>query len=82
MSKPLSSLEQLNFSVKTAQNMVGKATMAMDDQLLQAATDAVNNAQEELQSLVSNGTDADHGLIADAQNVLSQCEQQINEAKR
>jgi hypothetical protein len=82
MSEPISSMEQLNLSVKTAQNMVGKATMAMDDQLLQAATDAVSNAQEELHALVSNGLEAESGFLADAQNVLAQCEQQINEAKK
>jgi hypothetical protein len=82
MSKPLGSIEQLSLSLKTAQNMVGKATMAMDDQLLQAATEAVNNAQQELQELVNNGQEAESGLIAEAQNTLEQCEAQINEARR
>jgi hypothetical protein len=75
-------MEQLSLSLKTAQNMVGKATMAMDDQLLQAATEAVNNAQQELHSLVTDGQEAHSGLIAEAQNVLAACEDQINAAKK
>jgi hypothetical protein len=82
MSEPFNDVKQLEMSIKAAQNMVGKATMAMDDNLLQAASEAVNNAHEQLDSFISNGPGTDEPLIAQSKKLLTDIEEQINEARR
>ncbi|OZM57442.1 hypothetical protein CIB95_08280 [Lottiidibacillus patelloidae] len=82
MSEPFNEVKQLEMSLKAAQNMVGKATMAMDDNLLQAATEAVNNAHAQLNALSNSGPGTDEELLAQSRQLLAQCEEQINEARR
>ncbi|MCA1030429.1 DUF2564 family protein [Bacillus timonensis] len=74
-------LQQVKMSVKAAQKMVGSATMNMDNELLQDATRAVQNARTQLNSVKENGTGVDEAFLCEEEKLLDQCEEQLNEAK-
>lgn len=82
MSEPFNELKQVELSIDAAQKMVGSATMSMEPGQLQAATDAVNIAKSQLQDIVNNATGVDGEFIDEQQAILSDCEHQLNEAKR
>jgi hypothetical protein len=82
MSEPFNELKQVEMSVKAAQNIVGKATMHMDQNLLDAATEAVNNAHAQIDAATTNGPGTDESFIQNAKQVLATCEEQLTEAKQ
>jgi hypothetical protein len=82
MSEPFNELKQVEMSIKAAQHMVGKATMGMDEGLLDGATDAVRKAREQLNSSKQSGPGTDNAFYEMSEELLQQCEEQLKEAKR
>lgn len=82
MGEPFNDLKQVELSIEAAQKMVGSATMSMEPGQLQAATDAVNAARGQLQNAFNNGTGVDNEFLNEQQTLLSECEEQLREAKR
>jgi hypothetical protein len=74
-------LKQVELSIDAAQKMVGSATMSMDPDLLEGATHAVNDARSQLTDAVSNATGVDNEFLKQAEQLLQQSEEQLNEAK-
>ena len=75
-------LKQLEMSVKAAQKMVGSATMSLDPEALQNAEKAVADAQEQFNSSLQSQTGVDQQFLSTQQELLSQCEHQLSEAKQ
>jgi hypothetical protein len=82
MSEPFNDLKQVEMSIKAAQKMVGSATMSMDKELLTDATQALENAKSQLSDARTNGTGVDEQFLSQQEYLLSQCEEQLNEAKQ
>lgn len=69
---------QIDMSIKAAQKMVGSATMSMDKELLQNATNALQDARTQL----TNAQNVDSDFLQRSEQALSQSEEQLNEAKQ
>jgi hypothetical protein len=74
-------LKQVELAIDAAQKVVGSATMSMDKGMLQDATNAVQDARNQLANVRSNPTGVDNDFLQKSEQVLSQCEEQLNEAK-
>jgi hypothetical protein len=74
-------LKQVELSIDAAQKMVGSATMSMDHELLEDATQAIRDARSQLTDALSNATGVDDEFLQRAEQLLRQCEHQLNEAK-
>ncbi|WLR53009.1 DUF2564 family protein [Bacillus tianshenii] len=70
--------EQAEMAVKAAQKMVGSATMSMEPRALQAATEAIMQAQQQLHSLTAEQY---KGFVSQQQVFLNRCQEQLNEAQ-
>ncbi|WP_246941931.1 DUF2564 family protein [Bacillus pinisoli] len=81
MSEPFNDLKQVEMSVKAAQKMVGTATMSMDREQLDEATQAIQDARTQLSHARNNGTGVDEEFLHSQEVSLTQCEEQLNEAK-
>lgn len=75
-------LKQVEMSVQAAQKVVGHATMSMDHGQLNDATKAIQNAKILLQEARNNATGVDEEFLQSQENLLSQTEEQLNEAKQ
>ncbi|MDV2683580.1 DUF2564 family protein [Alkalihalophilus lindianensis] len=82
MSEPYNELKQVEMAIKSAQRMVGQATMSMDQEQLEAATDAVNQAKEQYKRAVSHQTGVDQTFFEFSEELLLKADQQLNEAKK
>ncbi len=82
MSEPFNDLKQVEMSVQAAQKMVGTATMSMDPEQLEEATQALQNARNQLTQTLSNQTGVDEEFLSGQEELLFQSEEQLNEAKR
>lgn len=82
MSEPYNDLKQVEMSVLAAQNMVGKATMSMDIEQLEEATQALKEARGRLAHASSNQTGVDLEFLEGQETLLTQSEEQLNEAKQ
>lgn len=82
MSEPFNDLKQVELSIEAAQKMVGSATMSMEPGQLQAATDAVNTAKNQLRDALHHATGVDDEFLYKQQSILNDCEEQLKEAKR
>ncbi|MBM7663251.1 hypothetical protein JOC85_004122 [Bacillus mesophilus] len=82
MSEPFNDLKQVEMSVKAAQKMVGTATMSMDREQLEEATQAIQDARAQLSHAFNNQTGVDKEFLNEQQVSLTQCEEQLNEAKQ
>jgi septum formation inhibitor MinC len=82
MSEPFNDLKQVEMSIKAAQKMVGSATMSMDHEQLDEATQAIQDARQQLAHAQHNGTGVDDEFLQQQQTTLTQCEEQLNEAKQ
>lgn len=78
----LNDLKQLELSVKSAQKMIGSATMSMDEEALQHAENSLNDAKELFQRAYSEQTGVDGEFFQTQQNLLEQCEQQLHSARQ
>ncbi len=74
--------EQVALRVKSAQKMVGSATISMDPDLLSDATTAVEQARYQLEKMKAVATDLDEMFLLDQERKLDQCEHQLREAKQ
>jgi hypothetical protein len=81
MSEPYNDIKQVEMSVKTAQKMVGYATMSMDPDQLQAATDALDQAKSQYQEALANQIGIDQDFFQQSAEILRECETQLSGAK-
>lgn len=82
MSEPYNDIKELEMAIKSAQRMVGQATVNMDKDQLQAATDAVEQAKDYYQRAVSQQTGVDQQFLELSSELIEQVEHQLNEAKK
>ncbi|MFS1519045.1 DUF2564 family protein [Bacillus sp. SCS-151] len=75
-------IQDLNMSIQSAQKIVGRATMSMDEEQLEGATQAVSEARSKLVDANANSTGFDNEFLQQSEKLLSQCEEQLNEAKQ
>ncbi|MGG3890109.1 DUF2564 family protein [Metabacillus fastidiosus] len=75
-------LKQLEISVKSAQKMVGTATMSMDEETLQHAENSLNDAKDLFKRAYSEQTGVDDEFFQTQEQLLQQCEQQLNTARQ
>jgi hypothetical protein len=73
-------LMQVEMSVKTAQKMVGSATMSLDKDMLEGAKQAVADAHARLSEARRNATGVDEQFLSRCERELQQAEHQLNEA--
>jgi hypothetical protein len=73
-------LMQVEMSVKTAQKMVGSATMSLDKDMLDGAKQAVADAHARLREARQQATGVDEEFLRRCQQELQQAEHQLNEA--
>ncbi|WP_226666772.1 DUF2564 family protein [Metabacillus litoralis] len=76
----MNDLSQLEIAVKSAQKMVGSATMQLDPEALEHAGKAINDAKEIMNR--SSETGVDQEFISQQKKLLDQCEHQLIEAKQ
>ncbi|WP_242217524.1 DUF2564 family protein [Bacillus cereus group sp. BfR-BA-01380] len=81
MGSPVNDFEEVKFRVETAQKMVGSATITMDPESLQHATNAVESARQQLETMKEVATDLDAPFLLDQEEQLERCEHQLQEAK-
>ncbi|HDX9579742.1 TPA: DUF2564 family protein [Bacillus pseudomycoides] len=81
MGSPINDFEEVKFRVETAQKMVGSATITMDPESLQHATNAVESARQQLETMKEVATDLDASFLLDQEGKLERCEHQLQEAK-
>lgn len=72
-------LKQLEMAVAAAQKMTGSATMSMDPEAIQNAEKALNDAKALYQT--AGDTGLDQSYLNNQNELLLQCEHQLNEAK-
>ncbi|APH04676.1 DUF2564 family protein [Bacillus weihaiensis] len=75
----MNDLSQLEAAVKSAQKMVGSATMQMDSEAMNHAKKAIDDAKSIMNRVNQTGVDQD--LIQQQEKLLDQCEHQLIEAK-
>ncbi|MEH7457973.1 hypothetical protein CON65_20885 [Bacillus pseudomycoides] len=81
MGSHVNDFEEVKFRVETAQKMVGSATITMDPESLEHATNAVESARSQLEIMKSVATDLDEPFLMNEEKKLSKCEHQLQEAK-
>ncbi|MDC2865719.1 MULTISPECIES: DUF2564 family protein [unclassified Bacillus (in: firmicutes)] len=81
MGSPINDFEEVRFRVETAQKMVGSATITMDPESLQHATNAVESARQQLETMKEVSTDLDAPFLLDQEEKLEKCAHQLQEAK-
>ena len=81
MGSHVNDFEEVKFRVETAQKMVGSATITMDPESLEHATNAVESARSQLEIMKSVATDLDEPFLINEEKKLSKCEHQLQEAK-
>jgi predicted secreted acid phosphatase len=74
--------EQVEMKVKAAQKLVGYATMSMDQQQLNDASTAIEQARTQLEKMKAVATDLDEEFLGNQETELQQVEQQLLEAKQ
>ncbi|MBM7602076.1 hypothetical protein JOC75_000046 [Metabacillus crassostreae] len=76
----MNDISQLEAAVKSAQKMVGSATMQLDPEALEHAENAIKDAKEIMNR--STETGVDQLFISEQKKLLEQCEHQLSEAKQ
>jgi hypothetical protein len=82
MSEPFNDLKQVEMSIKAAQKMVGAATMSMEPEQLQQADSAIQDAKLNYSKAKKQSPGVDDTFFETAEELLSRCEEQLQEAKR
>ncbi|MBM7703245.1 DUF2564 family protein [Metabacillus iocasae] len=75
-------LQQVQMSIKAAEKMVGTATISMDPDQLQQASNAVADAQAQLAQARANETGVDEQFLKRCEQELQACSHQLTEAKQ
>ncbi|WP_242142722.1 MULTISPECIES: DUF2564 family protein [unclassified Bacillus cereus group] len=81
MGSHVNDFEEVKFRVESAQKLVGSATITMDPESLEHATNAVESARSQLEIMKSVATDLDEPFLRNEEKKLDQCEHQLQEAK-
>ncbi|GAE25124.1 hypothetical protein JCM9140_1097 [Halalkalibacter wakoensis JCM 9140] len=74
-------IKQVEMSVLSAEHMVGQATRTMDDEQLQAATNAVNDAKDQLHKAMAHQSGVDQTFFEMSKELLAKADHQLKEAK-
>ena len=82
MSEPYNDLKQVEMAIKSAERMIGHATMSMDEGQLQAATDALNQAKQQYQDALSHQTGVDDKFFEFSSEIIERMDTQLKEAKK
>ncbi|ARK30414.1 DUF2564 family protein [Halalkalibacter krulwichiae] len=75
-------IKQVEMSILSAEHMVGQATRSMDEEQLQAATNALNDAKVQLHKAMSHQTGVDEAFFEMSQELLAKADHQLKEAKK
>ncbi|NEU31293.1 DUF2564 family protein [bacterium LRH843] len=75
-------LKEVDMSIQAAEQMVGQATRSMDEDQLQAATNALQDAKNKLQKAVAYQTGVDEMFLEMSSELISKADHQLNEAKK
>lgn len=81
MSEPFDNIHQVEMAIKAAQRMVGQATMSMDEDQLEAATDSLNQAKKQYQDFITN-KNVDEKFIEFSSELIERLDHQLEEAKK
>ncbi|WP_308417925.1 DUF2564 family protein [Halalkalibacter okhensis] len=65
----------------SAEHMVGQATRSMDEEQLEAATNALNDAKTQLQKAMAHQTGVDEAFFEMSQELIAKADHQLKEAK-
>lgn len=76
----MNELSQIEMFVKSAQKMVGSATMQLDPEAITHAENAIRDAKDMMNRSTKTGVDQD--FLSKQQQLLEQCEHQLSEAKQ
>lgn len=82
MTNQFDELMQVEMAIKAAERMVGQATMSMDEDQLQAATDALNQAKMTFQKAAAYQTGIDERFFELSSDSIHKIDVQLNEAKK
>ncbi|MDE5414405.1 MAG: DUF2564 family protein [Bacillaceae bacterium] len=82
MSEPYNDLKQVEMAIKAAERMVGQATMSMDEDQLQAATEAVQQAKKQYYTAASHQTGVDERFFEISSELIEKIDHQLEEAKK
>ncbi|MCL7746024.1 DUF2564 family protein [Halalkalibacter alkaliphilus] len=74
-------IKQVEMSVLSAEHMVGKATRSMDEEQLEAATNALNDAKAQLHRAMAHQTGVDQAFFEMSQELIAKADHQLKEAK-
>ncbi|TWI58976.1 DUF2564 family protein [Halalkalibacter nanhaiisediminis] len=74
-------LKQVEMAIKSAEHMVGQATRSMDEEQLQAATNALQDAKEKLNKAVAYQTGVDDMFLEMSSELIEKADHQLKEAK-
>ncbi|MGO4886447.1 DUF2564 family protein [Anaerobacillus sp. MEB173] len=77
----LTEIQQIEMAIKSAQRMVGQATMSMDEDQLKAATDAINQAKQQYNHAVAHATGIDEKFFEFSSELIERIDHQLKEAK-
>lgn len=80
MSEPFDDIHQVEMAIKAAQKTVGNATMNMDPEQLDTATQAIEDAKDQLNMAVQHQLDPE--FIQYSSSLIEKLEHQISEAKK
>lgn len=81
MSEPFNDIRQVEMAIKSAQRMVGQATMSMDPDQLTAATDALNQAKQQLNDATRHATGLDDQFVEFSSELIERLDHQLEAAK-
>ncbi|MCT8137984.1 DUF2564 family protein [Anaerobacillus sp. CMMVII] len=81
MSEPFNDIRQVEMAIKAAQRMVGQATMSMDADQLEAATDALAQAKNQYANALSHATGVDDKFFEFSSELIERLDHQLTEAK-
>lgn len=75
-------VKQVEMSILSAEHMVGQATRTMDEEQIQAATDAIKTAKQQLSNALAHQTGVDDAFYEMATELLHKADHQLKEAKK
>lgn len=75
-------IKQVEMSVLSAEHMVGQATRTMDEEQIEAATNALQDAKTQLHKAMSHQTGVDEAFFEMSQELIQKADHQLNEAKK
>ncbi|MBM7094372.1 MULTISPECIES: DUF2564 family protein [Alteribacter] len=79
MSQPFNDIQQVEMAIKAAQKMVGQATMSMNPEQLETATNALNDAKNQLHEATKYEMSGELGAYS--HDLIEKLESQLEKAK-